>query len=93
MFVFTLYRGYPGQNVNININKTPYQRRSSSNTQGEYGRKTKIEQLSMVLHGSNTIYSLKMNYRVQKGKSGQVYASSVTMSQCHNFHQVENFQV
>ena len=30
------------------------------------GRKTKLEQISMVLRGSNTIYSVKINYRGPK---------------------------
>ena len=39
----------------------------------------------MVLRGSNTIYSVKINYRVQKCKSGQVYASSEQPWYCQHF--------
>ena len=51
-----------------------------------YSRKTKLGHISMVLRGSNTIYSVKINYRVQKGKSGQVYASCLLNSLISFFH-------
>ena len=45
--------------------------------EGWKGCKTKLEQISMVPCGSNTIYSVKIKTGDQKGKSVRVYASSV----------------
>ena len=42
-------------------------------------RKTKLEQISMVPCGSDTIYSVKIKTGDQKGKSVRVYASSVVI--------------